>query len=81
MTHCPACGEKLGRSSTLIEGSVIVWCPACRRKAALIEGVAEAWIPDGPDQTTLLGITIRDGHRWKALVDADAEDPRWQAWM
>lgn len=79
LRRCPKCGDKLSRADHLVEGQIVLWCRACKMKAGFVEGVSPEWIPDSEGQTAWLEASIRRALQWKAAVEAEEDDRRWEA--
>ena len=78
MTHCPICHQKLIRSTTLVEGSVVLGCRGCGR--FLVEG-SEQWVNAGPELRDTLALLARNVKHDKSALEqamnAPWTDPRW----
>lgn len=77
MTNCPACNDRLDRSTTLIPGHEVLRCRRCRRFAAPVKGIAVEWIDGGPGLVDRLKAIIEESLRTAHFWAADEDDPIW----
>ncbi len=80
--HCPRCQQPLIRSTTLVEGSVVLGCRWCRQFC--VEG-SDKWVPSGDgfrESLRVIAATVKAEHQIvKMIMESPIDDPRWEQWM
>lgn len=78
MTHCPTCHTKLIRSTTMVEGVVVLACRPCQKFT--VEGV-DVWCDPGVGlRDTLKRMAQQRDHgiaMHKEIMESPITDPRW----
>jgi hypothetical protein len=75
---CPTCKNSLKRSTTLITGSIVLWCTHCQ--AVTVEG-SGTWLPRGAGALDALRILAGKVEEARNIdheaMYSDISDPRW----
>jgi hypothetical protein len=78
---CPRCSGHLKRLTKLIkdpEETIVLYCKACDRLAAHVEGIQDLWRDAAmPNAVEWLKRDLEDGLRQRHLLTSDASDAMW----
>lgn len=63
-----------------IEDVSVLKCRSCKRYAAHVPGIADAWRGECPNLVDVLAQDAIDGLRDKRMYHSDEFDPMWRVW-